>query len=211
MDNQKTGNPNRQNQNDGRAKVEFTTHSLGIAASKKKDLQGVILPPNEIAQAVTTMLVHLHVPKDAIYDVKVVSKDGSLEISAIIEEYAVVDTGPVQIDDWLEFNPTVQGGKVKIKPLIFSALRNKAYYQKLHYQKCKIKGDRYITLNFDAEILLAFLYNIPYDDEFYKCSPFAFNINKKTRKKLGYVPSGAILNWRNNDKGFHPNQVEDMN
>jgi hypothetical protein len=198
---------------------EFTTKSVGVASGKQKDLAGIILNPQEIAKAVERMLNALDIPSRSIHSVKVYEKNGSLEISTAIEEDLISERS-VKGADIISRREAVVGNKVRIGTAIYNALRNKAYVGKLHYQRVTIKGDPYIVLNFDSEITLAFLYDIPYDDAFYKCVPIDPTIfeedddnkrkAKKMHKKLGYIPSGAIITWRDISKGFHPAQVTTM-
>jgi len=156
-------------------RFNFTPQSLGIADSKEKDLVGIKLSPQEISESVKTMLMALSVPEKAIRNIRVSNKDGSLTIEATVEKSAVSDGGKqtAPVKDWIDFDLRPDNSRIRIKQHIYNALKNKAYLEHLDYRKLVIKSKDYVVFHFEAELLLSFLYDIPYNDMMYKCTPWS--------------------------------------
>lgn len=193
----------------GQRPPELTSKSLGISAKRETDITGYVLKPQEITEGVITMLIKCGVPRDAVHSVRIgKDRDNHLEVIARIEEDAIRASSGGKISSWIGISE--RATNLKIRPEIYNGLRDKAYIgtQNLHYQKEKIKGDNYVAVNFDSDVLLAFMYDIDYTDEFLKVSPIEFGTGKNQRKKLGYSPCGAIVTF--STKGFNPNQVREM-
>ena len=200
-----------QNQPTTNERVELTSKSLGIADKRQADLAGLVLSPQEISESIIIMLMKCGVPRDAIHSVRIGRDKEGLEITARVEEEAVKSTVKIEGNrpqSWIGISE--RATKLKIRPEIYNGLRNKAFVKNLHFQKEKIKGDDYVNLNFDADVLLAFIYNINYADEYLKVSPIEFNSSKKQKKKLGYTPCGAIITYSTGKGGFSVNQVMEM-
>jgi hypothetical protein len=189
---------------------EITSASLGISAERKADLCGLILSPREITESVMLLFIKLGVSRNQIHSVRIArgNKDNGLEISMTVEEDAVTSRGEAKVTSWIGISE--RATKLRIRPEIYEGLKNKAFAGNLHYQKEKYKGDNYIVINFDAELLLSFIYNVDFSDAYLKVSPIEVENDKKCNKKLGYRQCGAIMTFSNDNVGFNPKQVESV-
>jgi hypothetical protein len=222
----KNQKPGSYQQDTVKQRDELTTQVVGIAAQRKKDLQGVILNPEEIAKSVSLMFTKLGVGENRIYEIRSYVEDGRFLISAVIELNAVIENSRPKTDALDELFMQARNTKIRIRSSIYNGLRNKGYYKELKFRKEKVKGvGDCIVFTFDAAMLLAFIYDINYEDPFYKCTPIEVlrlldatdSLSKEKEKKIRkfckrnrFIPYGAVLTYSTNKGGFHPSQVENM-
>lgn len=198
MSNQKT-NPNNNTQN----RQTLTTQSLGIADTKVKDLVGFILEPRDLNTAVVEMLMQLGIDFKHIRCVKVGCSEPrksfempKLRVIAEIHKNAFEKAEKLhKKEDVLLYDASnYEYDDYKVPRQIFKALHNKAYHKHLQIRKIvretrlggsPKKVSKFYQIEFDPEILIAFIYNINFLDSFYKISvqPKKWLDDKALRKK----------------------------
>lgn len=225
---------------------KLTTKSLGIAEAKAKDLSGYILNPRDLEDAAIKILIAVGIAPEEIRCVKVGgTKEKNLRV--IVEIYAKAfkkkekekKTALISFDDLCDDD---EDELSYIDPKFFAALHNKVYHgKKKHLNMRKIdrtvpgegKRQKVIQFEFDPQIFIAFVYDIPFTDRFYKISVVTRGLmnkqqlnkkydSKKERKKKeleiaewqkdGILPCTVYVTFANTDgtdRGFHPEQVDE--
>lgn len=224
--------------------IRVTTQTLGIANERVRDLAGYALNPQEVSTAVVKFLMCYDISDEDIYGVKVgTTKDNELRIIVEVREKALHKKGKKQSQNWMNFdNPNVDSSL--IDDYFYKAWRNKLYHGKKKNLQCRRirrnDNDKYVAININPEVFLAFVYNVNFCDSFYKISAPAArwksskqldDMSGKERKRYRAMQQEfsnygitqckcIVITFRqdatyklNNGEiitGFHPNQVDDF-
>ena len=175
----------------GVQKYILTTESLGIADANAKDLAGFVLNQEDISTAVMKILINVGIDTRAIRAVKVgCDENKNLKILAEIKKKSINKKEPRE-HNWLDIESDYYEDEDKVfSKEFFNTLKNKVYYKHLKY-KTVVRRDKkrnnvkYIQVEFDPKILIAFVYNLNYMDDYYRvsCFPIQWPKNKKNKKK----------------------------
>ena len=222
--------------------VKVTTQTLGVANERVRDLAGFILSPKEIHTAVVKFLMMYSIEEDDIYSVKVgTTKDNELKIIAEVRAKAL--QGRKKSRSWMDFDE-YDNNESLISDTFYQAWHNKLYHGKRKHlplrQVRRNNGkDKYVAIEINPEIFIAFAYDINFCDKMYKISAPAKrwanskqldDMSGKERKRykamqqefanygitncmFAVVTFSAKSYYKmpNGDstEGFHPNQVDD--
>ena len=171
---------------------KLTTESLGIADSKEKDLVGYVLNQKDISEATTKILSRVGIAESDIRTVKVGAdiKTKKLRIICEVKFKAAFGKSEEQETPWYDFDGEKK--KTAFNKTFYEALYNKVYHGKKKHLKMKVvhranpnKPDdvkKFVQFELDPEILIAFVYNIPFTDRYYKISVVP----------TGWVPNSVI-------------------
>ena len=222
--------------------VKVTTQTLGIANERVRDLTGFILSPKEIHTAGVKFLMMYSIEDDDIYSVKVgTTKDNELKIIAEVRTKAL--QGRKKQRSWMDFDE-YDNNESLIADSFYQAWHNKLYHGKRKHlplkQVRRNNGkDKYVAIEINPEIFIAFVYDINFCDKMYKISAPAKrwasskqldDMSGKERKRYKAMQqefanygitncmfavvtfsADSFYKTPNGDKveGFHPNQVDD--
>lgn len=230
-------NPTNATENEGYPKV--TTESLGIATERGRDLAGFVIRPDEISTAVYKYLSFFNIDHEDIYSVKTgVTKDGDLRIIAEISKKALSPKKSKASATWMTFEDGGSEDETLIPNYFYSSAHNKLYHGKKKHLRATVvvrgKGNdknKYVAIDIDPAIFLAFVYDIKFDDRFYKISAVPerwksekqlddlsgkdrkrYNALRQEYSSAGLVPCKmVVLTFSNKDEfNFHPNQVDNF-
>ncbi len=169
-------------------KPKLTTKTLGIADSKEKDLAGYILSPRDIKNATTKILIAAGLNPEDIRTIRVGSdKSKNLRIICEVKYGAAFKREEKRNGIWFSLNPDVDyNDRGAFNETFYAALHNKVYHGKRKHLNIRVinrevsvkKKDKekekemkkFVTFEFDAKILIAFVYDIVFTDPFYKIS-----------------------------------------
>lgn len=211
---------------------KVTTQTLGIATERGRDLTGYVLRPDEISTAGYKFLMSYGIDEKDIYSVKVGS-DASTNALRIIAEVSAKALGKKKKNNsWVELDSyEEQDGLIDQK--FYQAWQNKVYHGKRKNLRLKSinrrGGEKYISIEFDAMIFIAFIYDIKFTDKMYKISapPKRWITGKKLNDMSGKEKKEykkrqqefsthsinpchfAVITFSENGTGFHPNQVDE--
>ena len=178
---------------------KLTTQSLGIADTNVKDFAGFMLSQEDISTAAMKILLSVGIKNDAIRCIKVgCDESKKLKILAEISKDSLVkkntDSKWYMLDDTEDEDDNTIFSKE-----FFNTLKNKVYYKHLNYKtvnrrtnivnkngkKIKIQK-KYIQIEFDPEIFIAFVYNLDFTDVYYKisCRPIEWMNDNQISKKF---------------------------
>lgn len=221
--------------------VKVTTQTLGIANERVRDLTGFILSPNEIHTAVVKFLMMYSIEEDDIYSVKVgTTKDNELKIIAEINSKAL--QGKKKSRSWMDFNE-YDDNESLISDAFYQSWHNKLYHGKRKHlpvrQVRRNDGKKYVSIEINPEIFIAFVYDINFCDKMYKISAPAKrwatskqldDMSGKERKRYKAMQQEfanygitncmfVVVTFSTKShykmpngesvEGFHPNQVDD--
>lgn len=224
--------------------AKVTTQTLGIAIERDRDLTGFILNPAEIKTAVVKFLMMYSIEDEDIYSVKVgTTKDNELKIIAEVRAKAL--QGKKKARNWMDFDE-YDNNESLISDFFFKAWHNKFYHGKrkrLPLRSIRRGGkngsDKYVAIEINPEIFIAFVYDINFCDKMYKISAPAKrwanskqidDMSGKDRKRYRAMQQEysnyaitqcmfAVVTFSNKSEyktpngevitGFHPNQVDD--
>ena len=222
--------------------IKVTTQTLGVANERVRDLAGFVLSPKEIHTAVVKFLMMYSIEDEDIYSVKVgTTKDNELKI--IVELKAKALQGKKKSRSWMDFNEYDSDDSL-ISDTFYKSWHNKLYHGKRKHlpvkQVRRNNGkDKYVAIEINPEIFIAFAYDINFCDKMYKISAPAKrwasakqldDMSGKERKRykamqLEFSNYGitncvfAVVTFSTNSTykapngeiitGFHPNQVDD--
>lgn len=191
-------NPTNENKNAnvGKPRFQLTTKSLGIAEAKAQDLAGYVLNQKDIVNATAKILMAVGIDKNDIREIKVGTDINSKKLRVICDIACAKKKNHNSDKEWFDFDngsDNEYNGKSLLPQEFYSALHNKTYHGKrkhLNVQEVKIasKGEKpkkYIRFEFDAAILIAFVYDIVFTDPLYKVSapPIRWKSNKDLDKE----------------------------
>lgn len=185
MSNQAEPNNNVKNE----SKYYLTTELLGIADANAKDLAGFMLNPRDISTAVMKILLSVGIKKNAVRSIKVgCDNNRKLKIIVDLRKKHLVEEHEER--DMLEFDDYYDDDQKIFPKEFYKTLKNKVYSKHLNYRIIKRrakkgKTESIVQLEFDPEILIAFVYNLNFNDEYYRisCVPQPWLDNHKASKK----------------------------
>lgn len=174
-------------------RFNLTTKSLGIADVNTKDLGGFMLNQSDLSTAIMKILLSVGINEDDIRSIKVgCDSDRKLKLFAEVRKKALKGKKNDREDnDWTSFDDySDDDGKVFSKEF-FNTLKNKVYYKHLEYKTFtrtvnkKGKKEKFVQIEFDPEILIAFVYNLNYEDPYLKisCTPVKWLNDKELGRK----------------------------
>lgn len=166
--------------------IRLTTKSLGIADSKEEDLGGYVLSQKDIVNATTKILLAVGIKANDIRTIKVGS-DENKNLKIICEiSYKAAFSKSSKNDNtgWYSFtdgdsNENDDDFKGAFNKNFYAALYNKVYHGKKKHLGMRIvrrpdpnggKTRKYVRIEFNPYILIAFVYDIVFTDPFYKIS-----------------------------------------
>ena len=166
----------------------LSTKTLGIADSKEEDLAGYVFSQKDIQSATTKILMAVGIKPDDIRTIKVGSdKDNKVRIICeVAYKAAFKNTKSEENTGWYSFTDGSDdedyGNDIKnaFTKNFYSALHNKVYHGKRKHLNVRVvrrpdpnnrnKTKKYVSFEFDPNILIAFVYDIVFTDPFYKIS-----------------------------------------
>lgn len=185
--------------------LKVRTEIVGVADTNVKDLGGLILNQKDINTATTKILIAAGIPKDAIRCIRVgCDPERKLRIFAEIWKKMINQNDRYDSDEdrpsasVLSFDDVDEEAQEKSDVFpkgFYNVLKNKVYYKHLDHKtilrnvkinKGKTVKKKVIQIEFDAEMLIAFAYNIDYSDEFLRvsCEPIRWLNDNGIRKKF---------------------------
>lgn len=163
------------------SRFTITTKSLGIADTNVKGLAGFILNQKDITTAVMRTLLSVGIRTDAIKIIKA-GCDQNKKLRIVIELFKKQLKNKKKTTDWFSFfDDDDDNCDNLLSKEFFKTLKNKVYYKHLNYKVL----NKIIRIEFDAEIFIAFAYNLDYSDPYYRitCSPIKWLSNSELNKK----------------------------
>lgn len=179
-------------------RLELTTKSLGIADAKAQDLGGYILRQRDVEYAVIKVLVAVGIDQDEIRCVKVGgTKERQLRIIVELSAKALNKNKGKRNNGVLEFRNLTES-KESFDPKFYAATHNKLYHGKRKHLNMKkvvrpiLSGENmgkeknFIQFEIDPYIFLAFVYDIPFIDPYYKI--YTYNKKLMSRNAIDDLP-----------------------
>jgi hypothetical protein len=222
MSENRNPNTNTQERNDATVAAnvdKLTTRSLGIADAKAKDLAGYVINPYEITTAVNKVFLAIGVSRDNIRAVRVgLDKNGKVHIIAEIAWSALKRKSTNNYEDAIVAD--YSGGDNGLNPVFFSALHNKIYHGKKKHLRYHIvkrtdkkhgKKDsrKYVSIEINPEIFIAFVYNINFRDPWYKISAKPVRLKDPTKyKDKDDVTDGEKVKFRQLQGEYREDHLE---
>lgn len=208
---------------------KVTTQVLGVSAERGRDLTGIVLGPDEISATVEKFLYFYGIRSNDIYSIRSgADNNNNLKIVAEIKEKALKEKKHTQ---WTYLTDDSDNQAI-ISDKFYDVWRNKLYHGKKKHLRVKPikrnKDDKFVSIEIDPMIFIAFAYDIDFEDQFYKISAIPSrgmsrkeidDMSRKERERWHkrmneYTSNGmsmlkmAIVTYSDNSRGFHPDQVE---
>jgi len=186
----------------------ITTESLGLARANAKELIGTLLTQQDISRAVIATLVSAGVPKEDIRTVRVgcfkekktmangeVKLKYSPKIVAEVKASAVRKKSGKEENPWYMLDEGDEPSEGKsLNKRFTSALEGKMFYK--HFDNKTVvrgrgkkkhrNGTKYVKLEINPEIFIAFAYNFDLSDPYFaiRCNRISFDKADKEAKHL---------------------------